>query len=103
MAAQTRRSRTPKKNERNQTTVKVGGRNDYRIFKFSDSVSPKELEARRNRLKDIYAACGGWNELSSFIATHVHKGVTPVPFPPNTSVLSFRRTLMAGSTGGASW
>jgi hypothetical protein len=82
MASHTRNSRTPKRDKRNQTVVKVGGRIDYRPFKFPDSVSPKEIEARRIRLKDIYAVCGGWNDLSNFIAPYVHKGVVPVPLPP---------------------
>ena len=81
--AQTRNSRTPQRDDRNRTVVKVGGRDDYRVFRFSDSVSPKELEARRTRLKDVYAACGGWNDLSNFIAPYVHKGVVPVPLPPS--------------------
>ncbi len=53
MAAPTRTSRVPKRDSRNRTTVKVGGRDDYRVFRFSDSVSPKEVEARVVRLKEI--------------------------------------------------
>jgi integrase len=79
--ASIRNSRTPKRDRRNQTSFKVGGRTDYRVFKFSATVSPKEVEARRERLKEIYSVCGGWNTLSESIAEHVRKGVVPVPLP----------------------
>lgn len=81
MAAQIRRSRAAKADDRKRTTVKVGGREDYRVFKFSGSVSPKEIEARVARLKEIYKVCQGWNDLSNFIAEPVRKGTVPVPMP----------------------
>jgi len=82
LAGNTRNSRIPKRDGRNRITVKVGGREDYRVFRFSDSVSPKEVQARVARLKEVYSVCGGWNELSNFIAGALRKGDVPVPLPP---------------------
>lgn len=81
MSSETRDARTPKRNKKGQLPVKVGGRLDYRSFKFSRSVSDKEAEGRITRLKEVYSACGGWNELSNFIADSVRKGIVPVPLP----------------------
>ncbi|PQO33672.1 hypothetical protein C5Y97_15670 [Blastopirellula marina] len=44
------------------------------MFKFARSVSDKEVEERTNRLEEIYDVCGGWNDLSHFIADDVRKG-----------------------------
>ncbi len=81
LSGDTRNTRTPKRNTKGQLPVKVGGRSGYRVFKFSRSVSDKEAESRVARLKEIYEACGGWNELSNFIAEPVRKGIIPVPLP----------------------
>lgn len=81
MSAETRRAKLPERNAKGQCVVKVGPRSDYRVFKFSRSVSDKEVEQRRDRLKEVFEACGGWNDLSNFIAEHVRKGVVPVPLP----------------------
>lgn len=64
--------------------MKVGGRDDFRVFKFSKSVSDQQVEERVQRLKEIYTTCGGWNALSNEIATHVRHGVVPVPLPDKT-------------------
>ena len=81
MNFETRRTRTPKRNAKGQCPVKVGGRDNYRVFKFPRTVSDKEVDQRTERLKEVYDACGGWNDLSNFIADHVRKGVIPVPLP----------------------
>lgn len=82
MASRTRRSRIARPDERHRTPIKIGGRDDYRSFKFPKSVSIDEIEARRDQLKKVYMACGGWNDLSNFVADHVRQGTTPVPLPP---------------------
>ena len=81
MSGDTRNARTPQRNAKGQLPVKVGGRSDYRVFKFARSVSDKEAEGRTPRLKEVYDACGGWNELSNFIADFIRKGIVPVPLP----------------------
>jgi hypothetical protein len=81
MSAETRRAKLPERNAKGQCVVKVGPRSDYRVFKFSRSVSDKEVEQRRDRLKEVFETCGGWNDLSNFIAEHVRKGIVPVPLP----------------------
>ena len=81
VSAETRRAKLPERNAKGQCVVKVGPRSDYRVCKFSRSVSDKEVEQRRDRLKEVFEACGGWNDLSNFIAEHVRKGVVPVPLP----------------------
>ncbi len=81
MTAETRRTRVPKRNGKGQCVIKIGGRGDYRTFKFSRSVSDKEVEDRTIRLKEVYDVCGGWNDLSNFIADEVRKGSVPVPLP----------------------
>lgn len=77
----TRKTRATKRNEKGQLPIKVGGRSDYRVFKFGSSVSDKDAALRTDRLKEVYEACGGWNELSNSIAEHVRNGVVPVPLP----------------------
>lgn len=81
VSGDTRNARTPKRNSKGQRPVKVGGRSDYRVFKFSKHVSEKEADARTIRLKEVYDVCGGWNDLSNFIAESVRNGVVPVPLP----------------------
>jgi hypothetical protein len=81
VSAETRRAKLPERNAKGQCVVKVGPRSEYRVFKFSRSVSDKEVEQRRDRLKEVFDACGGWNGLSNFIAEHVRKGIVPVPLP----------------------
>jgi len=56
VSGDTRNARIPKRNAKGQLPVKVGGRSDYRVFKFSRSVSDKEAEGRTNRLKEVYDA-----------------------------------------------
>ena len=79
---------------------------------FPNSVSPKEIEARLARLKDIYAVCGGWNDLSNFLAPHIHKGVVPVPLPPKelSSILGVKfdgwvhwRTVLVSQLPSIPW
>ena len=112
MASHTRNSRTPKPDGRNRTVAKVGGREDFRVFRFPNSVSPKEIEARLSRLKDIYAVCGGWNDLSNFLAPHIHKGVVLVPLPPKelSSILGVKfdgwvhwRTVLVSQLPSIRW
>jgi len=83
VAAKTRKSRTPKPDDRNRVRAKIGGRSDYRVFTFSASVSSRDADARIARLREVYEACGGWNDLSNFIAEPVRKGEIPVPLPPS--------------------
>ena len=105
METKTRNSRPPKPDERNRISVRVGGRDDHKVFKFPSSVSSKEIESRKARLKELYEACGGWNEFSLTVAKSVHHGVIPVPLPPREmievfgvkydGVVHFRRTLVS--------
>ena len=81
MNIETRRAKLPDRNSKGQCVVKVGPRHHYRVFKFSRSVSDKDVEQRRERLKEVFEACGGWNDLSDFIADHVKKGAIPVLLP----------------------
>ncbi len=89
MNAETRKTRTAKRNRKGQLAVKVGGRSDYRVFKFSRSVSDKEADSRKDRLKAVYHACGGWNELSNIIAESVRKGIVPVPIPTDRDLVRY--------------
>lgn len=81
MNKETRQSRIPKRNEKGQCPVKIGGRDDCRVFKFSRTVSDAEVEQRSDRLKEVYDVCGGWTELANVIADSVRAGVVPVPLP----------------------
>lgn len=99
MSAETRRMKLPKRNSKGQCVIKVGPRTDYRVFKFARSVSDKEVEQRRDRLKEVFEACGGWNDLSNVIAEHVRKGVVPVPLPDK----EFCRFLGVQYDGWVQW
>ncbi len=64
VSTETRRAKLPDRNGKGQCVVKVGPRSDYRVFKFSRLVSDKEVEQRRDRLKEVFEACGGWNRIA---------------------------------------
>ena len=81
MKVETRRTKLPDRNAKGQCVIKIGSRDSYRRFKFSRSVSDKDVEQCRDRLKEVYEACGDWNPLSNFVANHVKRGTIPVPLP----------------------
>ena len=61
--------------------IRVGTRDDNRVFKFNSSWSAKDVDRVKQQLKDVYDVCLGWNGLSSSIADNLRKGVSPVPLP----------------------
>jgi hypothetical protein len=61
--------------------IRVGTRDNNRVFKFNSSWSAKDVDRVKQQLKDVYDVCLGWNGLSSSIADNLRKGVSPVPLP----------------------
>lgn len=61
--------------------LRIGTRTDNRVFKFNTSWSAKDVDRVKENLQDVYAVCGGWNDLSNSIAESLRKGITPVPLP----------------------
>lgn len=105
MAKKLRASRSARPDERDRISVRIGGRDDNRVFKFSRSVSIKDVERRKAQLKELYEVCSGWNDLSVTVAKSIHHGLIPVPLPPREmikhlgieydGVIDFRRMLVS--------
>jgi len=61
--------------------LRIGTRTDNRVFKFNRSWSGTDVDRAKQQLKDVFAACHGWNKFSDLIADNLKKGVSPVPIP----------------------
>ena len=82
VAAKTRNSRSARRQADGKLRRKIGRRGDAKPFYFPKSVTEIEVEERTANIKKVYDTCGGWTELSLFIAKHIKDGTTPTPIPP---------------------
>ena len=71
--------------------LRIGTRTDNRVFKFNTSWSAKDVDRVKQNLQDVFAVCGGWNDLSKTIAESLRKGVAPVPLPDIHLAMSIER------------
>ena len=77
----TRQSSGTYRDKHGRQSVRIGTREDNRVFMFNASWSARDVDRVKQQLKDVFDFFGCWNVTSNAVADCLRKGVSPVPIP----------------------